>query len=203
MLSGICGSDLSTLDGRSSRYFEEIVSFPFVPGHEVVGLLSADAVGADGVASGGRHPGGAPAGARLRRPRHRPARARPARPGTSGNCGHLAFGHIRPGLQTGFCADTGGGWSTTGLVAHSSQLFAVPDGLSDADAVTTEPVACAVHAVLGAGIRDGDVVAVLGAGTLGLTVTAALAHLAATGRCPAPRAAAGRRQVRPSATAGP
>jgi len=32
------------------------------------------------------------------------------------------------------------------------------------------------------------VVAVLGAGTLGLTVTAALAHLAGTGRCPAPRA---------------
>jgi threonine dehydrogenase-like Zn-dependent dehydrogenase len=104
-----------------------------------------------------------------------------------GDCGNLAFGHIRPGLQTGFCADTGGGWSSTGLVAHSSQLFAVPAGLSDADAVTTEPVACAVHAVLGAGIQEGDVVAVLGAGTLGLTVTAALAHLAATGRCPAPR----------------
>jgi threonine dehydrogenase-like Zn-dependent dehydrogenase len=108
--------------------------------------------------------------------------------GHVGNCGFLAFGHIRPGLQTGFCADTGGGWSTTGLVAHSSQLFAVPEGFSDADAVTTEPVACAVHAVLGAGIRDGDVVAVLGAGTLGLTVTAALAHLAAGGRGPAPRA---------------
>ncbi|MHB1712228.1 MAG: zinc-binding alcohol dehydrogenase, partial [Acidimicrobiales bacterium] len=25
LLSGICGSDLSTLDGRSSRYFEDIV----------------------------------------------------------------------------------------------------------------------------------------------------------------------------------
>jgi len=108
--------------------------------------------------------------------------------GQVGNCGYLAFGHIRPGLQTGFCADTGGGWSSTGLVAHASQIFAVPDGLSDADAVTTEPVACAVHAVLGAGLRDGDLVAVLGAGTLGLTVTAALSHLVATGRCPAPRA---------------
>src|SRR3984957_16533166 len=48
LLSGICGSDLATLDGRSSRYFEDIVSFPFVPGHEVVGLLSDDAIGADG-----------------------------------------------------------------------------------------------------------------------------------------------------------
>ena len=47
--------------------------------------------------------------------------------GQVGNCGSVAFGHIRPGLQTGFCADTGGGWSTSGLVAHSSQLYAVPD----------------------------------------------------------------------------
>jgi len=36
-LSGICGSDLATIDGRSARYFEPFVSFPFVPGHEVVG----------------------------------------------------------------------------------------------------------------------------------------------------------------------
>jgi len=108
--------------------------------------------------------------------------------GNVGNCGYLAFGHIRPGLQTGFCADTGGGWSTSGLVAHSSQLYAVPEGLSDADAVTVEPVACAVHAVLGAPVEDGDIVAVLGAGTLGLLVTAALDQLAASGRCPSPSA---------------
>ena len=43
-LAGICGSDLSTIDGKASRYFEPIVSFPFVPGHEVV----ADRTGADG-----------------------------------------------------------------------------------------------------------------------------------------------------------
>ncbi|HNK37726.1 MAG TPA: alcohol dehydrogenase catalytic domain-containing protein, partial [Microthrixaceae bacterium] len=38
-LAGICGSDLATVDGRSSRWFEPIVSFPFVPGHEVVADL--------------------------------------------------------------------------------------------------------------------------------------------------------------------
>jgi len=187
VLSGICGSDLATLDGRSSRYFEDIVSFPFVPGHEVVGTLSGDAVGADGAALA--------AGTRVVLQPVLGCAARDITPlcewcaaGHVGNCGHLAFGHIRPGLQTGYCADTGGGWSTTGLVAHSSQLFAVPEGLSDADAVTTEPVACAVHAVLRSGISEGDLVAVLGAGTVGLTVTAALAHLVASGRCPAPRA---------------
>ena len=187
LLSGICGSDLATLDGRSSRYFEDIVSFPFVPGHEVVGTVAEDSVGADGDALA--------AGARVvlqpvlgcaARGIHPPCPACQA--GNVGNCGYLAFGHIRPGLQTGFCADTGGGWSTSGLVAHSSQLYAVPEGLSDADAVTVEPMACAVHAVLGAPIADGDIVAVLGAGTLGLLVTAALSHLAASGRCPSPSA---------------
>ena len=187
VLSGICGSDLSTLDGRSSRYFEDIVSFPFVPGHEVVGVLSEEVVGAEGSSLA--------AGSRVVLQPVLGCAARGIEPpcpacqaGQVGNCGHLAFGHIRPGLQTGFCADTGGGWSTSGLVAHQSQLYGVPVALSDEDAVTVEPVACAVHAVLGAPIAEGDVVAVLGAGTLGLLVTAAVSHLATTGRCPSPSA---------------
>lgn len=187
VLSGICGSDLSTLDGRSSRYFEDIVSFPFVPGHEVVGVVTDEVVGAEGVSLA--------AGSRVVLQPVLGCAARGIEPpcpacqaGQVGNCGYLAFGHIRPGLQTGFCADTGGGWSTSGLVAHKSQLYAVPAALSDEDAVTVEPVACAVHAVLGAPIAEGDVVAVLGAGTLGLLVTAVVSHLATTGRCPSPAA---------------
>ena len=187
ILSGICGSDLATLDGRSSRYFEDIVSFPFVPGHEVVGTLTEDAQGAEGglLAAGSRVVLQPVLGCAARgiKPMCRACQA-----GDVGNCGSIAFGHIRPGLQTGFCADTGGGWSTSGLVAHSSQLYAVPDALSDADAVTVEPVACAVHAVLGAPITDGDVVAIVGAGTVGLLVTAALTHLAAAGGCATPAA---------------
>ena len=38
-LSGICGSDLSMIEGHASTYFDDVVSFPFVPGHEVVGEL--------------------------------------------------------------------------------------------------------------------------------------------------------------------
>ncbi|HXY27516.1 MAG TPA: zinc-binding dehydrogenase [Acidimicrobiales bacterium] len=187
LLSGICGSDLATLDGRSSRYFEDIVSFPFVPGHEVVGTVRHETPGAEGTTLG--------AGSRVVLQPVLGCAARGIEPrcpsceaGQVGNCGRIAFGHIRPGLQTGFCADTGGGWSSTGLVAHASQLYAVPDDLSDADAVTVEPTACAVHAVLSAPITEGDVVAVLGAGTLGLLVTAALDHLAAAGRCATPGA---------------
>ena len=185
VLSGICGSDLATLDGRSSRYFEDIVSFPFVPGHEVVGTVAADTVAADGATlDAGSRVVLQPVLGCVARGIDPPCPA--CRAGQVGNCGYLAFGHLRPGLQTGFCADTGGGWSTAGLVAHTSQLYAVPDALSDADAVTIEPVACAVHAVLSAPMTSGDVVAVLGAGTVGLLVTAALSHLAASGRIPAP-----------------
>ena len=187
LLAGICGSDLVTLDGRSSRYFEDIVSFPFVPGHEVVGTVVDDAITADGSPL--------PAGARVVLEPVLGCTARGIEPpcpgcaaGRIGDCEHVAFGHLRPGLQTGFCADTGGGWSAAGLVAHQSQLHAVPDELSDEDAVTLEPVACAVHAALAAGVREGETVAVIGAGTLGLSVVAALSHLAATGRMAAPGA---------------
>jgi threonine dehydrogenase-like Zn-dependent dehydrogenase len=176
LLSGICGSDLATLDGRSSRYFEDMVSFPFVPGHEVVGVLD------DG---GTDHAGRAlsPGSRAVIEPvlGCAPRRIRPLCPhcatGHTGLCGNVAFGEIEPGLQTGFCADTGGGWSHAGLAAHATQLHAIPDGFADEDAVMVEPTACAVHAVLSAQIEAGDTVAVLGAGTLGLTVVAALQSL--------------------------
>ena len=44
-LAGICGSDLSTLAGKSSFYFSPLVSLPFVPGHEVVGEVLDDVEG--------------------------------------------------------------------------------------------------------------------------------------------------------------
>jgi threonine dehydrogenase-like Zn-dependent dehydrogenase len=153
-----------------------MVSFPFVPGHEVVGVL-------DG--------GGVDHAGRVLEPGTRaviepvlgcaPRHIRPPCPscagGHTGLCGNVAFGDVAPGLQTGYCSDTGGGWSTAGLVAHHSQVHRVPDTFSDEDAVVVEPTACAVHAVLSADIEAGAVVAVIGAGTLGLATVAALHHL--------------------------
>ncbi len=159
-LAGICGSDLATIDGRSSRYFEPIVSFPFVPGHEVV---ADDANGQRvvlepvlGCVTRGINPvcGACTAG-------------------NLGNCERIAFGALDAGLQSGFCCSTGGGWSTF-MVAHPSQLHAVPDAMSDEAAVMVEPTACAVHAAFAAGIDPGAIVGIIGAGTLGLTTLAAV-----------------------------
>jgi threonine dehydrogenase-like Zn-dependent dehydrogenase len=161
-LSGICGSDLSTIDGSSSRYFEPIVSFPFVPGHEVVGDVGDDGERVVlepvlGCVTRGIDPV-----------------CRFCARGDLGNCVNIAFGRLEPGLQTGFCCDTGGGWSTV-MVAHESQLHPVPPEMSDETAVMIEPTACAIHGAIG-GAVDGPVV-VLGAGTLGLLTIAAISHL--------------------------
>ncbi len=163
LLSGICGSDLATVDGRSSRWFEPVVSFPFVPGHEVVGVDADDrrvvvqpVLGCE---------------ARSIEPRCDGCAA-----GATNRCTNLTGGHLRPGLQTGYCEETGGGWSE-GLVAHRSQLHPVPDGMSDRAAVMVEPVACAIHGALAVPATGPDpTVAVIGAGTLGLGVVAALAR---------------------------
>jgi len=159
-LSGICGSDLATIDGRSSRYFEPIVSFPFTPGHEVVGDLED-----------GRRVVVVPVLTCATRGVEPPCASCSA--GAINLCERVAFGHLEPGLQCGFCETTGGGWSQE-MVVHPSQLVDVPEDLSDEQAVMIEPTACAVHA---ARQVDAGRVAIIGAGTLGLLTVAALRRL--------------------------
>jgi threonine dehydrogenase-like Zn-dependent dehydrogenase len=157
-LSGICGSDLALVDGSAAAYFDPIVSYPFTPGHEVVAdvagsarrvvlvpVLSCVTRGITPVCHACEH-------------------------GHIHLCERVAFGHLEPGLQTGFCADTGGGWGRE-LLAHPSQLVDVPAALTDEDAVMVEPTACAVHA---AQRYTGKETVIIGAGTLGLLTLAAI-----------------------------
>ena len=159
-LSGICGSDLALLTGRTSRYFEPLASMPFVLGHEVVGeLADGRRVVVDAVL--GHAARGEP-------PPH--AGAFPA---DGDDYGHLTSGPLGAGLQIGSCKRTGGGWSTQ-FVAHESQLHTVPDDLSDEAAVMVEPAASAIHAALRAGVTSGDTAVVIGGGPIGLCAIAAL-----------------------------
>jgi threonine dehydrogenase-like Zn-dependent dehydrogenase len=157
-MAGICGSDLSMIDGTASAYFDPLVSYPFTPGHEVV----ADVEGTD------------------RRVVLVPVLSCITR-GVSPVCGacacgqinlceRVAYGHLAPGLQSGFCTDTGGGWSHQ-MVAHPSQLIDVPADFSDEASVLIEPTACAVHA---AERYTGNETVIIGAGTLGLLTLAAI-----------------------------
>jgi len=158
-LAGICGSDLTTIDGKSSRYFEPIVSFPFVPGHEIVADSDLGRVVVEPVLNC--------------IPRGIDPSCSFCAAGLTGSCQNLALGQLEPGLQIGSCADTGGGWSTA-MVAHESQLHAVPDDMSDEAAVMVEPAACAVHAARRPEADQPSTVVVLGAGTVGLCTIAAI-----------------------------
>lgn len=68
-----------------------------------------------------------------------------------------------------------GGFATHSLV-DPLRLVPVRDGIDRRDATLIEPAAVAAHAVRRAGLRIGDIVVVVGAGTIGL-LTAELARL--------------------------
>jgi threonine dehydrogenase-like Zn-dependent dehydrogenase len=167
-LAGICGSDLSLVEGHASTYFDDYVSFPFVPGHEVVGNLDdGTRVVIEPVLG------------------HAARGVRPpfdgAAPGDGDDYAHLATtstdGRLAAGIQTGFCCSTGGGWAPW-FWAHDSQLHRLPDEIPDERAVLIEPLAGGIHAALltWPSIRNAadPIVAVLGAGTMGLAAVAGL-----------------------------
>jgi threonine dehydrogenase-like Zn-dependent dehydrogenase len=173
-LTGICGSDLSLVGGHASTYFEDWVSFPFVPGHEVVGeLVDGDDAGTRVV---------------LEPVLGHAARGVPlpfdgARPADGDDYAHLAVtsdNGVEPAIQTGFCCSTGGGWAPW-FWAHESQLHRLTQStieFPDERAVLIEPFAGGIHAALLAAPvvanRSDPVIAVLGAGTMGLAAVAGL-----------------------------
>ncbi len=167
-LAGICGSDLSLVEGHASTYFDDYVSFPFVPGHEVVGELDDGASVVLEPVLGHAARGFAP-----------PFPG--AAPGDGDDYAHLAIdsvnGGLEPGIQTGFCCSTGGGWAPW-FWAHESQLHRIADDMPDERAVLVEPLAGGIHAALltwpTIANVDDPIVAVLGAGTMGLAAIAGL-----------------------------
>ena len=176
LLSGICGSDLGTLSSENSPYFSPITSPPFVMGHEVVGEIVED--------NSGFH-----AGERVVLEPALGCTVRGIDPpcpycasGRYALCLNVVKGDISPGIQTGFCHDTGGGWAEGTLVAHPSQLYRVPEAVPDEAAVAIEPLACAVHAALQAAPAPDDTTLVIGAGSVGLFTVAALRYLTDAGR---------------------
>ena len=171
LLSGICGSDLATVTAQGSTYFSPFVSTPFVLGHEIVGVVEETGPEARRAAVGDRvviHP-----------PLHCAVRGiddpcGACRAGDTSHCRNVTAGDLSAGIQTGYCRDTGGGWSRS-LVAHELQLWPVPDGVPDEAAVLIEPYSCCLHAVERAGeIDPAWTVLVIGCGSIGLLTIAAL-----------------------------
>ncbi|HSO04205.1 MAG TPA: zinc-binding dehydrogenase [Candidatus Limnocylindrales bacterium] len=171
-LSGICGSDVGVAHAKSSFVLSAFYSAPRqILGHEMVAVVAEAGPGAT-IAEGERvvidpvlscaHRGFEP--------------CRSCREGFPYVCERFdqpgATGCAAPTL--GFDAALGGGWGEQ-VVAHQSQLHRVA-GIPSTRAVLGEPASIALHAAL-QWQRRGERVVVIGPGTIGLLVTAALRML--------------------------
>ncbi|HEX6972356.1 MAG TPA: alcohol dehydrogenase catalytic domain-containing protein [Limnochordia bacterium] len=191
--AGICGTDVATLSGKASPLLAPFTSFPAVLGHEVVAVVTEAGREVRRARPGDRVVVDPFITCRVRGLPDCPACAR----GQSHLCRNAAEGPLAPGLLLGFCKDLPGAWSET-MIAHDSQVFRLPHSLPDRVAVLVEPLAVAVHAVLRRPPAPGSHILVLGCGTIGLCVIAALrlleidCRIAAVARYPFQAAAARR-----------
>lgn len=173
-LGGICGSDLAVVGLKASPATSPFSSFPFVLGHENVGVVEETGPAVRGVVRGERvvvNPLLACGPRAVDPPCAACAAGQPSR------CEHFTDGALPPGMLIGTTRGLGGSWGER-FVAHEEQVLRVPDAVSDEAAVLVEPFACSVHAVRSAPPAPGERVLVIGAGSIGLLTVAALRALA-------------------------
>lgn len=160
VLTGLCGSDLATIFFKASPQLEPFSSFPAVLGHEILAEVTELPDGVHGFSVGERVAVNPVLPCRLRgiEPRCAPCTA-----GHENGCEQTAEGCLAPGMLIGFHKDLPGGMGSE-LVAHSSQLYAVPDEIPDAAGVLIEPLSVSLHAVLKSPPLDSDKVLIIGGG---------------------------------------
>jgi len=150
LVAGVCGSDLHGLRGSHPT-----MKPPYYPGHEVVGTVERIGAGVTHVQVG-----------QLVTPE-------PTLPcgyckmclvGKSNICENLAF--FGCGFREGGMADL--------FSVDATRLHVIPEGFDLRQAALIEPLATPVHAVRLAGDLAGKTVAIIGAGTIGLLVLAAV-----------------------------
>jgi threonine dehydrogenase-like Zn-dependent dehydrogenase len=170
---GFCGSDLNLLQVKDSPMASPFTSFPCIFGHEICGEVVEKGGYVENCAVGDLVT-------------LNPALSCAARgfttecpvcaKGHPGNCERSAEGGFAPGMFTGICKDIGGGFAEY-LVAHKSQIYRVPEGVSAESAVLTEPLAVGLQAVLDNRPADSDKVLVIGGGVIGAMIVKSIRGL--------------------------
>jgi threonine dehydrogenase-like Zn-dependent dehydrogenase len=164
--SGLCGSDVKQilLNGSRDNPLTALVSFPHVLGHEVVGRR-------------------ADTGERVVlnpwlscRPRGIDPPCDACQDGRYPWCRNFRSGNLPVSIHIGNCAAASGAHAER-FAAHVSQLFAIPDGVSDEAAVLADPVSVSLRSILLAPPADGQTALVYGSGTLAFAAIALLRHL--------------------------
>ena len=173
VLGSVCGSDLKIITCQGSPYFSPFTSFPFVLGHENVGIIAEVGAEVSQCSVGDR--------VVVEPMLHCEVRGveeycRSCKDGKYSFCENMTRGCISKGLQTGYCHDTGGSWGEY-FVAHESQIHVLPSSISDEEAVLIEPFATALHAAVKYCPDPSERVLIYGSGSIGLLVLQALRAL--------------------------
>lgn len=163
LMCGFCGSDQSLIFLKDSPTASPFTSFPCVLGHELCGEITEVGKGVTDRRVGDRvtMSPGLTCTARGIDPACPSCRA-----GRAGSCENTAKGRLTPGMFTGICKDVGGGFAPY-LVAHESQIYTLPAGMSLETASMTEPLGVTLQAVMDNRPVADDKVLVIGAGVIG------------------------------------
>jgi L-iditol 2-dehydrogenase len=142
---GVCGTDNSLYKGDYPG------AYPVVIGHEFTGE----------VAEVGSAVRGLTTGQRVTADPNKVCHACPyCRSGHEHLCENVSsMGVHRDGADAEYC------------VMPATNVYPIPDSLSDEEAAFSEPLACAVHGVDLAGVRLGDTVLIVGGGPMGNLIT--------------------------------
>lgn len=152
VVSGVCGSDTHAAHGR-----HPFVPLPYKPGHEVVGVVRAVGAEVTDVAVGQR------------------VTVMPTLPCWTCKMCTTERSNLCENLRFFGCGYDQGGMADY-FTVESNRLVVIPDDLDDRQAALIEPLSTPVHAAKLAGDLNGKKVAILGAGTIGLLVLAAVRH---------------------------
>lgn len=174
-LAGICGSDLKQafLRGDRDNPLTALLSFPHILGHEAIGVVEQAGAAVRTVAARQRivlNPwlSCAPRGFR--------DLCRSCAQGDYQLCERFTEGRLPAAIHIGNCSGAGGAFAPM-FAAHESQCLAVPDELSDEQAVLADPFSVQLHAVLRHPPPANQPAIVYGCGTLGLMTVAMLRAL--------------------------
>jgi threonine dehydrogenase-like Zn-dependent dehydrogenase len=164
--SGLCGSDVKQilLNGARDNPLTALVSFPHVLGHEVVGRRTD--TGQRVVLNPWLSCG----------PRGIDPPCVACKEGRYSWCRNFRSGNLPVSIHIGNCAAASGAHAER-FAAHVSQLFTIPDTVSDEAAVLADPVSVSLRSILLAPPPDAQPVLVYGSGTLAFAAIALLRHL--------------------------
>ena len=168
-LGGICGADLNLLSLMTSTCLSNFSSFPAIPGHEIVGIITEVGSNVKKVSIGNRVIIDENLGCEARGL----APCYSCRNGEYNLCSNYDKGDLSPGAIIGYCKDTGGSWGEY-VVAHKSQVLKIPESVSYEQALIAEPLACAIHGIFKHLPKDNENCVIIGCGTIGLATILAL-----------------------------